>query len=74
MKVDYRARIGKVISFKSDIYEVKFAGTQTTFREVVLKLRELLCDWLCHISIKESTAHWHKFKIETLAINSIVPV
>ena len=46
VKVDYRARIEKVISFKSDIYEVKFAGTQTAFREAVLKLRELLYDLL----------------------------
>ena len=70
--VNYRARIKQVLSFKSDIYETKFVGTKATFRKAVLKLRELLYDWLWHIWIKQSTAHWHKFKIEMFDINSIV--
>ena len=60
------------MSCKSDIYETKFAGTETTFRKAPLKLRELSYDWMWHIWIKQSTAHWHMFKIETFDINTIV--
>ena len=74
MVVDYRARIEKLLSFKTDTYEVEFVGTKTTFRGTVPKLRELLYDWLWHIWIKQSTAHWHKFKIETFDVDTVIIV
>ena len=37
-------------------------------------MRELLYDWLRHILIKQSSAHWHKFKIEAFDINASVIV
>lgn len=74
IEVNYLARVEQVLSHKSDLYELKFVGTKTSFRSAALKLRELLYDWLWHIWIKQSTAHWHKFKIETFPKDTIVVV
>ena len=45
-----------------------------TFRDAALKLRSLLYGWLWHIWIKQSTVHWHKFKIETFDVGTILIV
>jgi hypothetical protein len=70
----YLARKEVALSEKSGIFEDKFAAHTSTFREAALKLRELLYEWLWHIWIKQSTAHWHKFKIETFDKNTVLIV
>ena len=61
-----------MLSGKSGIYEKKFVRKSVTFRDAALKLRLLLRGWCWHISIRQSTAHWQKFKIETLDVGTIV--
>jgi hypothetical protein len=70
----YLSRQQVVLSEKSGLFEDKFAKHTSTFRETALKLREKLYEWLWHIWIKQSTAHWHKFKIETFDKDTVLVV
>ena len=70
----YLPRQEVVLSEKSAIFEEKFAKHTPKFREVALKLRQQLYDWLWHIRIKQSTGHWHKFKIETFDVDTVLVV
>jgi hypothetical protein len=74
VSVSYRSRRPEVLSEKSGIWEDKFVGVTTTFRTAALKLREVLYDWLWHIWIKQSTSHWHKFKVETFDVDTVMIV
>ena len=70
----YLSRQEAVLPEKSGVFEEKFDRHTSTFREAALKLRRKLYDWLWHIWIKQSTTHWHKFKIETFDANTVVMV
>ena len=70
----YLPRQEVALSEKSAIFEEMFAKHTSAFREAAHKLRQQSYDWLWHIWIKQSTSHWHKFKIETFDVDTVLEV